>query len=451
MGELSFLLNNTTPDPTRTVSSAPIEKAFAKYEEQLRLRKAEEKQTRDQASGRMERAINQLGSVNNIEKIPAVYQPSVNEFLMNGKNEYYNAAKIMSQSEVGSPQYIGAVETMNRVRNGFKNLDVQLQTLAQRKTDAIKDFDGGLISNGNAAGDVDWLTRMYTDGLPMQISQNGQLYFQKGDAFVSMDDAPNYFLKDSKASKSIIDLNAKVYNSGIEDNEQTRNMVRMQVRQVVESGGRETALSLATDDNIFPGGLGILDDDLLRNESRTSELSNQVIEAYTDMIINSGLQGNKDRVKRSAAVRAPRTGGRTSSQQPQRKNYLSPEELGAVTIESIPVLRSIQGIFSDNPEALVGLQMGGQPITLAEKDGNGVLIAKLTNNGKSADQKRLSFDKPSELMAFISENFTTLTGMQKNTIEGRELMFYLNAWVYKKKFGNSKGYSPTGNLPVPNK
>lgn len=46
MGELSFLLNNTTPDPTRTVSSAPIEKAFAKYEEQLRLRKAEEKQTR---------------------------------------------------------------------------------------------------------------------------------------------------------------------------------------------------------------------------------------------------------------------------------------------------------------------------------------------------------------------------------------------------------------------
>lgn len=86
----------------------------------------------------MEHAINQLGSVNNIEKIPAVYQPNVNEFLMNGKNEYYNAAKIMSQSEVGSPQYVSAVETMNRVRNGFKNLDVQLQTLAQRKQTLLK-------------------------------------------------------------------------------------------------------------------------------------------------------------------------------------------------------------------------------------------------------------------------------------------------------------------------
>lgn len=453
MGELNFMLGNTMPDPTRTVDMTAFNKGLNDYAAQLAAQKAEEKKIREQARGRMERAINQLGSVENIEKIPSVYQPGVNKFLMQGKNDYYEAAKLLSQSEVGSDQYISAVETMNRVNQGFKNLDMQLKSLAQRKADAIKDFDGGLISNGNQAGDVEWLTHMYTDGLPMQISEGGQLYFQKGDAFVSMDDAPDYFLKDSKASKGIIDLNSKVYNSGIEDNEQTRNMVKMQVRQIVEQGGRETALSLATDDNIYPGGLGILDNSLLIDESRTSELSQLVVDKYTDMIMEAGKQGNSDRVKRAAATRAPRSSRSGSSSSPSVPNYLDPEQLSSVSIESIAPLRSLKSTFDSNPAALRGLVVDGKPITNVEVLQNGVEVQALVGSGSNASvvTKLLKWDEPQMIVNFIGENFAELTGMQRNTTQGRELMFYLNAWVYKKKFGNAKGYSPTGNLPVPNK
>ena len=454
MGELNFMLGNTAPDPTRTVDMTAFNKGLNDYTAQLELQKAEEKGVRDQAKGRMERAINQLGSVNNIEKIPQVYQGQVGQFLTKGKNDYYEAAKLLAKSEVGTDQYISAVERMNKVNQGFKNLDMQLKTLVQKKTDATKDFDGGLISNGNQAAEVDWLTHMYTDGLPLNISEGGQLYFQKGDAFVSMDEAPDYFLKDSNASKGIIELNANIYRSGIEDNEQTRNMVKMQVRQIVENGGRETALSLATDDNIYNGGLGILDKDLLTNEARTSELSQMVIESYTDMVMKSGTQGNSDRVKRSAATRAPKStrSGSYGTEQSVPK-YLSAEDLSSVTVESIAPLKSLKNILESNQQALKGLMMNGNAITLVDPRKEGVSISALKGAGsnQTVDSQLLSLQYPQGLVNFINENFVALTGMQRNTLDGRQLMFYLNAWLYKKKFGNSKGYSPTGNLPVPNK
>jgi hypothetical protein len=454
MADLDFILGSTRPDPTRTVDMSSFNKGLGDYEKQLQAEKQQEKQVRDQARGRMERAINQMQSVNNIEKVPPVYRGQLNEFLMAQKNKYYDATKMMAQAEPGSEQYIQAVEIMNSVNQSFRSLDNDLTTLASRKVDAIKDFDAGLVSNGTPVDDVNWLTHLYTDGIPMQISETGRLNFQRGDGYVSLDDAPDYFNRDSGSAKSIIDLNAKIYQNGIQNNPQAEQMVRMQVRQIVEQGGRETALSLAADDNIYPGGLGILDKDLLNNPSRTSELTQMVVDSYTKMIMESGIQGDKDRIKKSMSTRSPRSGGSSgggATGNTKAPNSLTQEQLAKLSVEDIGVLNNtLKAIEADNPGKFEGLKYGGKTIKAAARTKNGGMAIEWEVDGKPYNYV-LSMEEPAKLVQFIKENFTQLTGTQTNTAAGRQILFYLNAWEHKKLYGNEGGYNPSvGGLPVNN-
>lgn len=448
MGELNFMLKAQTPDPTRTASSKALTDGLGTFQAQYEAEQQAQKATRAQARGRMERAINKMETLDDVDKIPTAYRPQVNEFLINQKNRYYNAAQALSQYEVGSPEYIAAIDQMNSVNSSFKNLNAQLVSFANSKKEAMKDFDAGLVSNGNSAADVDWLSRMYTDSLPMAIGQDGSMYFQRGDGFVSMSDSPSYFLRDSKAAKAIIDLNAKIYGHGMANNEQAKQMVGMQVRQIVEGGGRETALSLATDDQIYPGGLGIVDQDLLTNPDRTAELQETVINSYTDMIINSGVQGDKDRIARTLSTRASRTGGGNNSQSGNGSYQIaniSEQDLEAMTPASIPPLeRVVNAINSNNPEAFFeGMDWNGHEIIAAVKVPNTNTVRLGYSLDGNLQQIDIDASDINKVVTFIRENFTDVVGFTRSTTEGRYINHLLSAYLHKSINGSAGGYNVT--------
>jgi hypothetical protein len=452
MGDLAFLAaQKPIGDPTRTVNASAFTEPMFTYGKQIEEQKKLKEEKRKNAGARMERAINSMTKASNIDKVPAPYKNSVNQFLMAQKNKYYDAAKLLSQSEVGSDNYITAVEQMNNINQSFTNLDKQLQLLSSRKLEAINDFDKGLVSKGNSPDDVDWLSKMYTDGLPMQIGEGGSLYFEKNGSYVPLDEAPDYFVKDSKAAKSIIDLNSRIYNAGIEDNATTRQMVRMNVREIVESGGRETALSLAEDDSIYPGGLGIVDEDLLRNPARSEELSNLVIDNYTDLIIKSGIQGNSDRLSKQTAVSAARSAGRPSSSAKQGsslKTSWSEEELNALNSKNVPGVREVVQAIESNADAFFkGMKYDGYDITSAKVANNVVTITYLRN--KQPITYSFSVNNPEKIASFVDQNFSKILGLNPTSKEATQVKTTMRAWVKKKSRGAAGGYSiSTNGLPI---
>ena len=71
----------------------------------------------------------------------------------------------------------------------------------------------------------------------------------------------------------------------------------MKLQNITKS--RDDVLSLATDDFITEGGLGILDDDLLYNEERTDELRDMVIDSYMGMFKETAATSIKEKVNRT--------------------------------------------------------------------------------------------------------------------------------------------------------
>lgn len=450
MGDLAFLAGQApVVDVTRTVNASAFTAPMYEYGKQIEEQKKLKEEKRKMASSRMEKAINSMSSATNIDKVPAPYRNTVNQFLISQKNKYYEAAKLMSQSEVGSDNYIAAVEAMNNVNQSFSNLDNQLKVLASRKLEAINDFDKGLVSKGNNPDDVEWLSRMYTDGLPMSIGAGGSLYFEKNGVAISLEDAPEYFVKDSKAAKSIIDLNSRIYSAGIEDNPTTRQMVRMQVREIVESGGRETALSLAEDDNIYPGGLGIVDQDLLMNPSRAEELNNKVIDSYTDLILKSGIQGNYDRLRKQTAVTQARVAGRPAKQTAAGiKTSWSEQELNELNSSSVPGIAEVDAALKSGSDAFFrGMVHDGKEITSAKVENNVVTLTYMNN--KQPISYSFSINNPEKMAAFVEQNFNRITGLNPSSREATAIKTTMRAWVKKKSRGSAGGYSitPTG-LPI---
>jgi hypothetical protein len=69
---------------------------------------------------------------------------------------------------------------------------------------------------------------------------------------------------------------------------------------MIRQGGRETTLSLATDDLIQEGGLGIVDEDLLYNPERQEELEKVVVDNYMNILNSSANSGYN---KKQAAIK----------------------------------------------------------------------------------------------------------------------------------------------------
>ena len=114
--------------------------------------------------------------------------------------------------------------------------------------------------------------------MDMQFSDEGTIMFTNNEGYISFDDVPDYNVKNNKGATEILKINESVYNAGLKMTDNQKQLIRMKLQNVTKS--RDEVMSLATDDFITEGGLGILDDDLLYNHERIDELRDMVIDSY---------------------------------------------------------------------------------------------------------------------------------------------------------------------------
>ena len=263
--------------------------------QQIDAKKESEKNAR---RAKVENYLSQMPSGIELSKIPPQQQGAVEAWSRSQKMKYAEAAKNINNYEVGSEEYIDAQSTMTGIKSSFVQLDNNLTSFKANKTEYLKSSSEGALSNGNNGPQSNILASIYTDETGMSFDSNGNLSFvdQEGN-MTSLNDVPDFFNKDFQSADALINMNSNIYNSGQKLDGPQTNMYRQKVTNMVKKGGRETVLSLATDDLIQQGGLGIVDQDLLTNPERHAELEQAVIDNYMNILKESADVGFQKKQK----------------------------------------------------------------------------------------------------------------------------------------------------------
>jgi|TARA_R110000851_G_scaffold258884_2_gene411367 hypothetical protein len=276
------------------ITSKAADKVGAIYQ-QIQAKK--DLETRNQRA-KVEGYLNNMPAGIELSKIPPAQQQAIDTWSKNQKMVYAEAAKNIGNYEVGSEEYVDAMTAMTSVKASFTNLDNNLTTFKVNKTEYLKSSSEGALSAGNNGAQGNLLAGIYTDESGMSFDPNGNLSFIDFEGNeTALNNVPDFFNKDFQSADALITMNSSIYNAGAKLDGPTKNMYRQKVLNMVKKGGRETLLSLATDDLIQQGGLGIVDQDLLTNPARHVELEQAVVESYMNILNNSADVGFQKKQK----------------------------------------------------------------------------------------------------------------------------------------------------------
>ena len=254
-------------------------------------RKAEKARANAKTAGYIDR----LNSNIDTTSLTPSQQGAVSNYLTEQKMAYANAARRITKLEPTHPAYMRLRDEMNGVQMNFTNLANSLNQYKQDKIDYLKDFDNSMLSAGNETGAFVEASKIYTDEGFVGIGQGGSLNFYDEDKgeYKKYEEITKPFLKDTTAGNSILQMNESVYNSGKELTGARRNMIRQKLNNMISSGGRDTLLSLASDDFVIEGGLGLQDPSLFDKENEAL-LKEAVLDGYMSVLEDSAAQGAID-------------------------------------------------------------------------------------------------------------------------------------------------------------
>mgnify|MGYP000008695851 FL=1 len=255
--------------------------------------------------------INSLNSDIDLTQLTGEQNSAVSNYLVENKQKYAEyATQIAKIDDPSSGMYMELRDKMNGIQSSFRNLAGQMGTYKQEKIAYLKDFDDQRLSDGNKLGALKNAGDIFTDQGIMGIGEGGNLNFwNEGDGKYS-----NYasiekpFLKDFASADKILQLNESVYSAGKSLSGARQNMVRNKLKNMINSGGRDTLLSLASDDFLIEGGLN-LEDPSLFEPANEDLLREQVLDSYMNAMVDSAAQGAAE--KRPANSGSGRKGSKT--------------------------------------------------------------------------------------------------------------------------------------------
>jgi hypothetical protein len=296
----SKVVNVTNADALN--NSKLQDKHFQEQMNTILARKREEQIKKARSNAKVEKYLNTMPDGIDTSKLPAKYQPGVQDWAKSKQLEFAELAQQAANYESNGDftNSIAIKSRMTEIENSFKNVDSQLAQFKSYKDNFLEDSQNGMVSNSVNPYKRDLLSSVYTDELDMTFSDDGNITFLNEEGgYVNFNEIPDYTVKNNKGASEILNMNDAVYKSGVMS-PSTERLYKMKLQNITKS--RDDVLSLATDDFITEGGLGILDDDLLYNEERTDELRNMVIDSYMKMFKETASTSVKASTKKSGTM-----------------------------------------------------------------------------------------------------------------------------------------------------
>jgi hypothetical protein len=280
---------------------ASLVKSIKRGAQQMQLAAEAKKREKANINARTASYINRLDSNVDISELDQNQQSAITEFLVKGRNDYAYSAGIVAKLNADDPRYIEEVAKMNNIQLSFRNLANNVNTFKKDKSEFLQDFDNGMLSDGNEVNTLGEASNIYTTGGDFKVGNGGVLEFYDASSgsLKSYSDINKPFLKDFAAADAILKMNEALYKSGQSLTGARRNMIEQRLKNLISKGGRNTLMSLASDDFIMEGGLGLQDPMLFEPENQDA-LRQAVLDGYMNVLDASAAQG--------AADKAPKTG-----------------------------------------------------------------------------------------------------------------------------------------------
>ena len=255
---------------------------------------------------RLSRYLKKLPSDVDLTQIPAKYRGNISDFLSKQKQEYVNAANSVDEYEVGSKDYMDRVAKMNQIKNSFQNLDKQMKLYGENKKELIEDIEGQQTSMyGENVANVNLLRSVYNEELDMVIDETGNVKFSGVDGELSLNDLPDYSIKDYDTATNMTKMGVNVYQNALKTGQvlNPNNPLYFQyqntLRQMIDKGGKATLMSILHD--------GLIGDvvmaDSMKNQIQAykdgnlsfSDLRNAVVDNYMKILVKQSQTGASQR------------------------------------------------------------------------------------------------------------------------------------------------------------
>jgi hypothetical protein len=280
---------------------ASLVKSIKQGAQQAQSAAAARKREKANINAKTANYINRLQSSVDVSELDQNQQNSVTEFLLKGRNDYAYSASTIAKLDADDPRYMEEVTKMNDIQMSFRNLANNINTFKKDKSEFLQDFDNGMLSEGNEVNTLGEASNIYTTGGDFKVGNGGVLEFfdAASGSLKSYSDINKPFLKDFAAADAILQMNESLYKSGQSLTGARRNMIAQKLKNLISKGGRNTLMSLASDDFIMEGGLGLQDPMLFEPENQDA-LKQAVLDGYMNVLDASAAQGAADKAPKTS-------------------------------------------------------------------------------------------------------------------------------------------------------
>ena len=257
----------------------------------------EAKAKKDAINSKVAGYIDALDTNVDVTDLTPTQQNSITNYLVKQRSEYADAAsRIAKIEDPTSPQYMELRTKINGISQSFQNLATQVKSYKEDKASYLKDFDNGLISDGNEINTLNEASKLYTNEASLGVGEGGSLVFwnEGKETYDSYNQIPKPFLKDFDGANQLLEMNKSIYSAGSTLTGARKNMIRQQLNNILIKGGRRGLLSLASDDFIMQGGLGLEDPELFA-PGNDDDLRQAVLDNYMNVLTDTAAQGARDK------------------------------------------------------------------------------------------------------------------------------------------------------------
>jgi len=248
----------------------------------------------------LEKYMAQLPADMDLAAIPEAYKGDIQEFLMNQKGNYVELGNMLSEYEIGTPDYLEIQSQMSGISNSMKNLKKQFDIYGANKKELLKDIDENRtsLSIENQAN-VNLLRGVYTEEYPMNIDEFGNISFLGDDGERKLNDMPGYENKAFGVATVMEKMAVDAYDKGvvISENDAKYNFDKQSLRNQIQNGGRNSLMSVIHDGIV--GNFKMIDNPVVAENLQKyregslsiSGLTDVVVDTYMDAVVENSVQG----------------------------------------------------------------------------------------------------------------------------------------------------------------
>ena len=238
--------------------------------------------------------------------VPNKYRGGISQFLSKQKQAYVDAANSVDEYEVGSEDYMNRVAIMNQIKSSFENLDKQMKLYGENKKELIEDIEGQQTSMyGENQANVNLLRSIFNEELDMVIDETGNVKFVGDDGELSLNDLPDYAIKDYETATAMTKMGVDVYKNSLKTgqvlnvNNPMYFQYQNQLKTAIDQGGTSTLMSILHDGLVGNVVLadGMKDQIQAYKDGNLSfsELRDQVVNNYMDVLVKQSQTGASQR------------------------------------------------------------------------------------------------------------------------------------------------------------